>query len=576
VITAALLLATAGVAAGPELAKLPDGSRVEWRRGEAPVVLVTPKRGEGWLALATRVTGNAHLANELRVANGQAGQPLYRIPVRVPWQFVRPEMRVAAARALFSDDRRTAAGWEHVIVAPWGGDGESWWELAEWFTGDGANYPRLREANPDVELFPPKGVRIVIPVSVLRAEFRAAGIEARPAAPAPTPARTAKPGPRPTAPVAAARAGEGALLYGEEEAIYRLRPGEALYSAVVVRFTGQLHASDVNATAAEIARRSSIGDVAAIPVGYPVRIPFDMLLPEYLPPGHPRRVAWEEEREQLAGIKRIIRAANLDGIHVILDAGHGGADTGAIAGQAWESTYAYDVMLRVKRVLEQETRATVWTTIQDPERTSREAEEDVLPARRSQRLLVDPPYGLGDPVVGVTLRWVLADSILARLQRRKVDSERVVFVSIHADSLHPSVRGLMVYVPARSLRPTRAPWPAGLPDCREVRSFRPPSFPARFRSRAEALSGQLGEALVHAARLAGVAVHAYEPVRSSVMRGGSRWVPAVLRYSSVPSAVLVEICNLNNEQDHALLLTRRFREQLAHAIAAGLAEGFTR
>jgi N-acetylmuramoyl-L-alanine amidase len=44
----------------------------------------------------------------------------------------------------------------------------------------------------------------------------------------------------------------------------------------------------------------------------------------------------------------------------------------------------------------------------------------------------------------------------------------------------------------------------------------------------------------------------------------------------VSSAVLVEICNLNNEQDHALLLTRRFREQLAHAIAAGLAEGFTR
>jgi hypothetical protein len=106
VITAALLLATAGVAAGPELAKLPDGSRVEWRRGEAPVVLVTPKRGEGWLALATRVTGNAHLANELRVANGQAEQPLYRIPVRVPWQFVRPEMRVAAARALFRTKTR--------------------------------------------------------------------------------------------------------------------------------------------------------------------------------------------------------------------------------------------------------------------------------------------------------------------------------------------------------------------------------------------------------------------------------------------------------------------------------------
>lgn len=538
-------------------------------------MLVAPKRGEGWRALAARVTGDVHLADELRLANDEAAQPRYQVPVRVPWQIMRPELRVAAARALFPGDRRTVAGWEHVIVAPWGGDGESWWELAEWFTGEGANYPRLREANPDVGLFPPRGAKLVIPAAALRAEFRAAAVEKEAVVAAPTPVLP-QAGARVARAVTAAPVAEGVLAYGDDEAIYRLRAGEALYSAVVVRFTGQLHAPDVNATAAEIARRSSIADVSAIPVGYPVRIPFDMLLAEYLPPGHPRRVAWEKEREQLARIRRVIRAANLDGIHVILDAGHGGGDTGAVAGQAWESTYAYDVMVRVKRVLEQQTRATVWTTVQDPERTSRDAEEDVLPARRSQRLLVDPPYNLADPTVGVTLRWMLGDAILARLQRRKVDPERVVFVSIHADSLHPSVRGLMVYVPARSLRPARAPWPAGLPDCREVRAFRPPSFPLRFRSRAEALSSQLGEALVHAARIAGVTVHAYEPVRGSVLRGGSRWVPAVLRYTSVPSAVLVEICNLNNEQDHALLLTRRFREQLAHAIAAGLAEGFTR
>ena len=47
---------------------------------------------------------------------------------------------------------------------------------------------------------------------------------------------------------------------------YRLRRGEALYSAVVVRFTGQLHAKQVNATAREIARRSGITDVTAIPI----------------------------------------------------------------------------------------------------------------------------------------------------------------------------------------------------------------------------------------------------------------------------------------------------------------------
>ena len=103
-----------------------------------------------------------------------------------------------------------------------------------------------------------------------------------------------------------------------------------------------------------------------------------------------------------------------------------------------------------------------------------------------------------------------------------------------------------------------------------------PRFPAAFNSRAEALSGQLGEAMVRAAGRFGVAVHPYQPVRSSVLRGGSRWVPAVLRYNRVPTSVLVEICNLNNEDDRALLQTARFREKLAHAIAAGLAEAFSR
>jgi N-acetylmuramoyl-L-alanine amidase len=81
---------------------------------------------------------------------------------------------------------------------------------------------------------------------------------------------------------------------------------------------------------------------------------------------------------------------------------------------------------------------------------------------------------------------------------------------------------------------------------------------------------------VRAAERSSIPVHPYQPVRASVLRGGSRWVPAVLRYSTVPSAVLVEICNLNNEQDRQLLLRWRFREKLAHAIAAGLAEGFSR
>jgi len=247
----------------------------------------------------------------------------------------------------------------------------------------------------------------------------------------------------------------------------------------------------------------------------------------------------------------------------------------ATAGSVWESTYTYDVMARVKRVLEQETKATVWVTVQHANRRG-PAEADELPRSREHRLLVQPPYDLADSSTGVNLRWVLTNALLGRLEKQRVGAERVAFVSIHADSLHPAVRGMMVYVPSRALRPARGPNPAAVWDCREARETAAPRFSAAFRSRAEALSTQLGEAVIRSAARSSIPVHPFQPVRSSVLRGGSRWVPAVLKYSRVPTSVLIEIGNLNNEQDREQLLTWRFREKLAHAIAAGLAEAFSR
>ena len=514
VISGLLLLAAALSAERAVVAALPDGGRVEWRRGDAPQLLVSPVAGEGWTRLAARVTGHAENADELRAANDGLRQPLAGIRVRVPWALLRPDLRVACARAVFRRDWPAAGGWQHVILAPWGGDGESWWELAEWFCGDGSRYPALRDANPALGLYPAPGSRILIPASSLLPEFRRLGPEAPPppevvaaaftplaaATPTSPPARVPPAAGRTSAPIASPAApGAASLEYRDGEAVYRLRQGEALYSAVVVRFTGQLDAADVNATAREIARRSGITDVTAIPVGYPVRIPFDLLLAEFLPSGHPRRVEWEREKEELAAVKRVIRAANLNGIHVILDAGHGGADTGAIADGVWESTYVYDVMNRVKRVLEEQTRATVWLTVRDPSLPKRKDERDLLPQARNQQLLVDPPYDLADSSTGVHLRWILENSILERLKRQKVDPERVAFVSIHADSLHPAVRGLMVYVPSRSLRSSRAPFMRAAYACREARTMGSPRYPPSFRSRSEALSTQLGESIVRAA-----------------------------------------------------------------------------
>jgi len=573
-----LLAASLG---NPSVVDIPlrDGLRVTKARGELPVLMVVPEPGEGWLQLARRVSGTASAGSALAAANPGVASPRRDAAVTVPWPLVRSELRAQAVQALFPGDRRTPGGWVHVVATGPGGEPESWWEIAALLAGDGGRYRELRAANPGVALFPAPGTEVEIPASLLVDELER--VEPRPVA-APTPAS-----PVPDVPPAVAAGagppaawptptGAGALEYLEDAAVYRLRPGEALYSAVVVRFTGQLHAVDVNATAAELARLSGIADVTDIPIGYPVRIPFDLLLPEHLPPGHPRRLEWERDREELAVIRRDIRAANLDGIHVILDAGHGGGDTGAVVGGIWESTYVYDVMTRVKNVLERDTRATVWTLVRDRRLGARPPDSDVLAPHRGQQLLVDPPYDLSESSVGVHLRWILTNSLLKRLRRQGVSPEQVVFVSIHADSLHPAVRGLMVYAPARNLRPERSPRPAGLHDCREVRELGVSRYSSRFRARAEALSTQLGDAIVRKAGQFGVPIHPFEPVRSSVLRGRSRWVPAVLRYSDVPSSILVEICNLNNVEDRKHLTTWRFREKLAHAIAAGLAEGFAR
>ncbi len=648
-----LLLALALVDAAPSVvASLPGGEKVVWRRGEDPEVRALPLAGEGWYRLALRLTGDGRNVGPLRAANPGLSVPLRDVRVRVPWTLLSPSLKVAALRALFPEDRRGPDGWRHTVRAPWGGDGESWLEMARWWCGNEGAYAQLRQANPHLSLFTAAGDEVLIPNSLLLPAFRALPVEdvppvatpqlatgrpglaapttvpptpmpatptpvpptptPMPATPAPvsaTPTGTpALPTPAPTSPVPAsltpvaapsrlpeevppvgaspspppapqpspaARQPAGELEYVEGAAIYRLKAGEALYSAVVVRFTGQLHAADVNATAAELARLSGITDVTDIAIGFPVRIPFELLLPEFLPPGHPRRQEWERTQEEVAAIQRAIRARNLNGIHIILDAGHGGVDTGAVVKGVWESTYAWDVMDRVKRILEKETRATVWATGVD-QRNPRELEMDVLPARRTQRLLVDPPYDLSDSTTGVQLRWVLGNAIVRRLKAQKVDPERVAFVSIHADSLHPSVRGLMVYVPGRAERPAvGSPLPSGH-ACRELKEVSRPRFSNRFMARSEALSRQLAQAVVAAARRAEIPVHPYEPVRGAVVRRGSRWVPAVLRNSEAPTALLVEICNLANDEDRNQILSWRFRDKLAHAIAAGLAEGFAR
>ena len=555
----------------------PHGT-IRWERGGQPALLIYPRGGDGWITIAQRYTGSSAGASQLRQANARLRVPMRDRQVRIPVETLRADLRLEAVRRVFPVDVRTVRGWEHSVLDPYHGGEESWEWLAELFTGRADRASALRRANPDAGGSDPRrGRPILVPESELLPVFRAV-----PPVATPIPRATVAPIPRPTVGPPRVSAGPASPLgYGVDElgeyGVYRLKRGEALYSAVVVRFTGQLLAKQVNETAKEIAVRSGIDDVTDIPIGYPVKIPLDLLLPEHLPAGSPGRLAWVEEQRELGHFLEVVHAADLSGVQVILDAGHGGKDSGATVQGLWEATYAYDIMCRIRANLERHTRATVWTTIEYSRIGYKPQAADRLTQSRDAFLLTRPRYGLQDSVLGVHLRWYLTNDIILNRLGDSVPRSKTVFLSVHADSLHPSVRGAMAYVPSRYLRPTK-PYTVKRRDIKKFAEYR--NHPTvrlgpEFKARVEASSRHLAENILTSLSKNEVAVHPYEPVRDRILRGRRSWVPAVLRYTAAQNAVLLEACNMANPEDRAELLRAEWRERFARAVVAGMASAFT-
>src|SRR5207237_3402353 len=120
-----------------------------------------------------------------------------------------------------------------------------------------------------------------------------------------------------------------------------------------------------------------------------------------LPPDDPTRMAREDARRESAKLARRARAAGLAGVTVILDAGHGGRDAGTTHDDVWESTYVYDVMCRLKRLLENKTAATVAATTQSKAIGYDISDDDELDEQTDHVVLTSPRYALDDAVAGV-------------------------------------------------------------------------------------------------------------------------------------------------------------------------------
>ena len=506
-----------------------------------------PQKGEGLYAFTRRLCGDDKQVPQIVAANNGARELHAGMRYRVPFDLLSSEWQLRTVRALFPKDKGQADGWRHEARGVGALQRESIWQLSLWFTGTGENFRAIREYNEFLDDDVSRGTAVVIPSELLRPAFRAIL-------------------PVPETPYHLDYVKDATGEY----AVYRLRPGEALYSSVVVRFTGRVYASDVNAFAAELARLNGIPDVTDIRIGHRIRIPFGQLLPEFLPEGHPKRVEYEASLRASTQFSNQVRSQGLAGITVILDAGHGGHDSGTSMAGVWESTLVYDITLRVKRLLEDHTAARVVVTTRDGSEW-RIPDSDILPYSRGHSVLTTPPYPIQDARVGVNLRWYLANSVYRRSVARDSDPQKVVFLSIHADSLHPSLRGAMAYLPAADLVGGSFGKSGGVYASRkEVQEAQTVSFSRAQRVESEGLSRELAKQIIASFSGRGLPVHPFKPVRDKIIRNNSTWVPAVLRYNSVPAKILLEVCNLANEQDRKQVQTRAYRQKVAEAVVQGI------
>ena len=271
---------------------------------------------------------------------------------------------------------------------------------------------------------------------------------------------------------------------------------------------------------------------------------------------------------------------NVHKLHVILDSGHGGGDPGAIAGSKknkdliYEDEVVYDISTRVTELLKN-SGIIVHNTLADPNQKK--------PIRflshkhdKDEQLLVTPRYLNRNARTGANMRVYLVNHIFHKLKKKKVPKENIVFISLHGDALHSSLRGAMVYYPDSRFR--RGMFGLRHKIYRKRKEYNPSlTFKPSDNKYSEKLSKSFGKIIINEFRKLKLPTHRVSSaVRGYLYRKGRKTLPAVLRYSKVPTSVLVEIANLNNKHDRRSLLKSKSRQQIARAITNSVVTNFGR
>lgn len=485
-----------------------------------------------------------------------------RISCFVPLNKLKPEYQRLALLTVFANDVVDEEGWTHTAVF----EGETLWSLCSWITGNGSDYKRvlaLPENKVDGTL--KRGQRVRIPIELLPMVMRR---------PTQRPVFESSPELAPLT--------EG-LVYRSDRngpvAVYTLKKGETLYRSVVMRFTDYTENSYIVKASNEIARRSGIRDVTDIDAGSSIFIPVAMLSDRYQPTGTAARLAYEESLAESARLKKaVVRTKDLAGIVVILDPGHGGKDFGASHTKSglYEDEINYDIVMRIRRILESETDAQVYMTMRDRSTGLKTTTKTRFSHDSDEELLTSPPHRNDvNASVSANLRWMLVNAIYDRERKQGVSSQNIVFTSIHTDSIfNSSHRGAMIYIPgAQYRRAEEKRRDRVYTRYAEGRSHNVFVATASELRRDEALSRNFANLVMEELGRHRVKRHngGSGAIRSKIQRTKTKvYVPAVLRNTKVPTKILIETANLQNATDRIRLADPDWREMFAQAYVSAL------